>query len=109
MGTVTGMVQRLTVSAGVGTNAVGLSDVGLIVAALRSRCGHYIFVVWFLLLLLLSSFFPRLILAVAERISTIHAIHGVALKERKERVFIWRFFGHGGTLKALRHGSLSFT
>ena len=84
------MVQRLTVSAGVGTNAVGLSDVGLglIVAALRSRCGHYIFVVWFLLLLL-SSFFPRLISAVAERISTIHnAIHGVALKERKERVFI---------------------
>jgi len=30
--------------------------------ALRSRCGHYILVLWFLLLLL-SSFFPRLISA----------------------------------------------
>jgi len=27
-------------------------------AALRSRCGHYIFALWFLLLLLLSFFFP---------------------------------------------------
>ena len=31
----------------------------LFMAALRSRCGHYIFVLWFLiLLLLLLSFFP---------------------------------------------------
>ena len=27
----------------------------------------------------------------------------------KGRVFIYRFFGQGGTLKALRHGSHSFT
>jgi len=84
MGTVTGMVQRLTVSAGVGTNAVGLSDV--IVTALRSmRTLYFRHVVSSSS----SSFFPRLISAVAERISTIHnAIHGVAPKERKERVFI---------------------
>jgi len=34
-------------------------------AALRSRCGHYIFVLWFI------SFFPRLISAVANWMSTI--------------------------------------
>jgi len=34
-------------------------------AALRSRCGHYIFILWFLL----SSFFPRLISAVAHWMS----------------------------------------
>jgi len=42
----------------------------LIMAALRSRCGHYIFVLWFLL----SSsffFFPRLISAVLDWMSTI--------------------------------------
>jgi len=44
----------------------------LIMAALRSRCGHYIFALWFLLPLLLS-FFPRLISAVADWISTILA------------------------------------
>jgi len=39
-----------------------------IMAALRSRCGHYIFALWFLL----SSFvFTRLIWAVAEWMSTI--------------------------------------
>jgi len=36
-------------------------------AALRSRCGHYIFALWFLL----SSFFARLISAVADWMSTI--------------------------------------
>ena len=39
-------------------------------AALRSRCGHYIFALWFLLLLF---FFPRLISAVADFMSTILA------------------------------------
>ena len=38
----------------------------LIMAALRSRCGHYIFAPWFL-----SSFFPRLISAVTDWMSTI--------------------------------------
>jgi len=37
----------------------------LIMAALHSRCGHYIFALWFLL------FFPRLISAVADWMSTI--------------------------------------
>jgi len=41
-----------------------------VMAALRSRCGHYIFALWFLLLLLLS-FFSRLISAVADWISPI--------------------------------------
>jgi len=36
-------------------------------AALRSRCGHYIFALRFLL----SSFFPRLISAVTDWMSTI--------------------------------------
>jgi len=41
----------------------------IIMAALRSGCGHYIFVLWFLLL---SFFlFPRLISAVADWMSTI--------------------------------------
>ena len=41
----------------------------IFMAAVRSRCGHYIFVMWFLLLL--SSFFPRIISAVAEWVSTV--------------------------------------
>jgi len=41
----------------------------LIMAALHSSCRHYIFALWFLLLLL--PFFPRLISAVAELMSTI--------------------------------------
>jgi len=41
-------------------------------AALRSRCGHYIFILWFLLSFFLSSIsFPRLISAVADWMSTI--------------------------------------
>jgi len=44
-----------------------------IMAALRSRCGHYIFALWFLsIFYLLSSFFiPRLISAAADWMSTI--------------------------------------
>jgi len=34
-----------------------VADIWLFMAALRSRCGHYIFALWFLLLLLLTSFF----------------------------------------------------
>jgi len=40
----------------------------LFIAALRSRCGYHIFVLWFLLFLL---FFPRLISAVTDWMSTI--------------------------------------
>jgi len=42
---------------------------GLFMAALRSRCGHYIFALWFLFLLL--SFLPRLISAVTDKMSAI--------------------------------------
>ena len=46
-----------------------LTHTCLVMAALRSRCGHYIFTLWFLL----SSFFfiPRLISAAADWMSTI--------------------------------------
>ena len=50
----------------------------LLRVALCNRADHYIFMLWFvlLLLLLLSSFFPRLISAVGDWMFT---IHGVAL------------------------------
>ena len=47
----------------------------LIMVALRSRCGHYIFALWFL-----CYFFPRLISAVRDWISTsLNCTHGAAL------------------------------
>jgi len=46
-------------------------------AALCNRAGHYIFAVWFLLLSVF--FFPRLMSAVAEWMSTILLTYGVAL------------------------------
>jgi len=41
----------------------------IIMAALHSKCEHYIFALWFLSFFL--SFFPRLISAVADWMSTI--------------------------------------
>jgi len=49
----------------------------LFMAALRSRCGHYIFALWFLPSS--SFFFPRLISAVAQWMSTILLHNDVAL------------------------------
>jgi len=52
----------------------------LIMAALRSRCGHYIFVIFlsFFHFLFLSSFYHRIISAVADWMSTIYTpAHGV--------------------------------
>jgi len=46
------------------------SVIGIFMAALRSRCGHYIFILWFLLSFYLLSF-PRLISGVADWMSTI--------------------------------------
>jgi len=44
----------------------------LFMAALRSRCGHHIFALWFLSYIYLLSFFiPRLISAAADWMSTI--------------------------------------
>ena len=44
----------------------------VIMAALHSRCGHYIFVLWFIsIFYLLSIFIPRLISAAADWMSTI--------------------------------------
>jgi len=47
----------------------------LIIAALRSRCGHYIFALWFLLLFFLSS--PNLSRRILDVYHT--STHGVAL------------------------------
>jgi len=44
-------------------------SVSIIMVALWNRADHYIFALWFLLLL--SSFFPHLISAVADWMSTI--------------------------------------
>jgi len=43
----------------------------VIMAALCNRADHYIFALWFLSSIYLSSFFPRLISAAAGRMSTI--------------------------------------
>ena len=43
----------------------------IFIAALRSRCGHHIFALWFLLFICLLSFFPRLISAFADWMSSI--------------------------------------
>jgi len=40
-------------------------------AALRSRCGHYIFALWFLSIFLSIFFIPRLISAVGDWMPTI--------------------------------------
>ena len=48
--------------------------VSLVMAALRSRCGHYIFVLWFLLLIFSSPNLSR------RRLDVYHtSTHGVAL------------------------------
>jgi len=62
-----------------GINFLVLS--GFFMAALRSRCGHYIFALWFLssMFYLLSFFIPRLISAVAAWMPTILSTRGVAL------------------------------
>jgi len=43
----------------------------VIMAALRSRCGHYIFALWFLSSIFYLFFIPRLISAVTDWMSTI--------------------------------------
>jgi len=47
--------------------AAGAASFLIIMATLRSRCKHYIFVLWFLLL----SFLPRLVSAIADWMSTV--------------------------------------
>ena len=49
----------------------GIGQTIIFMAALRSRCGHYIFALWFLSIYLLSFFIPRLISAVAHWMSSI--------------------------------------
>jgi len=53
------------------TFAISSPDELLVMAALHSRCGHYIFILWFLTFFLLFSFFPRLISTVADWMCTI--------------------------------------
>jgi len=77
-------------------------------AALRSRCGHYIFILW---LLLSSSFFcflsfPRLISAVADWMSTIFAWCGLSANLRcRSETCCTRLAGNTGRKKSpkIRH------
>ena len=58
----------------------------LVMVALWNRAGQYIFALWFLsFFFFLLSFFPRLISAVGDRMSTILP-HGVALVRIKFRM-----------------------
>jgi len=59
------------------SNSMILSYYLLVMATLRSRCGHYIFALWFLLLSFFLFFylFPRLISAVADWTSSVDHIH----------------------------------
>jgi len=52
-----------------GSLPILFSCTSLVMAALRSRCGHYIFAMWFLSFYL--SFFPRLMSAIADWMSAI--------------------------------------
>jgi len=67
------MLPRITHSTGHGYSTRSLKWPPFM-AALWNTAGHYIFVLWFLLLssifYLLSSFFPRLFSAVADWMST---------------------------------------
>ena len=56
-------------------------SVGLFMEALWNRAGHYIFAMWFLSSSSSFFFFPRLISAVADWMSTIYtSTHGVVLE-----------------------------
>jgi len=70
------MFGRATITLDIGPHSsvilICTGNVGLIMAALWNRAGHYIFVMWFLLLsFFLSFFFPRLISAVTDCMSAI--------------------------------------
>jgi len=60
-----GQVKLPQTSLQLGQSAVAdyMDELSVIMVALRNRADHYIFILWFLLL---SSFFPRLISAVAD-------------------------------------------
>jgi len=63
------MFGRATITLGVGPDSSGFFFYLLLMAALRSRCGHYIFALWFLYSFFLC--FLRLISAVGDWMSTI--------------------------------------
>jgi len=73
-GTLSNAFQCLWGSLHVSLNAsVPLLYLGaiMIMAALHSKCEHYIIVLWFLLSIFFFFFFPRLFSAVADWMSTI--------------------------------------
>jgi len=49
----------------------GICNGYFVLAALLSRCGHYIFILWFLLLSIFYHFFLRLFSVVTDWMSTI--------------------------------------
>jgi len=81
----------------------------LIMAALHSRCRHYIFAMWFLLVS--SIFFLSSPNLSRRRLDVCHTCrHRVALRKRKgKEEYLYSAFLHQGTHEALRHGSHSFT
>jgi len=84
---------------------------GFIMAALRSRCGHYIFALWFFsIFYLLSSFFiPRLISAAADWMSTIllHMAWPSANLECRSEMCCWRLAANTGRKKVAKNRHLS--
>jgi len=67
-------------------------------AALRSRCGHYIFV-----LFLLLSFFPRLISAVGDWMSTLVRILNAGVKCVRSVPHGWLEMQDSKIAKKIRH------
>jgi len=61
----------------------------LVMAAMRSRCGHYIFMLWFLLLLSIFFFISSPNLS-RPRSDVCHtSTHGIALCEFRMQVWVW--------------------
>ena len=74
---------------------------GVIMAALCNRAGHYIFTLWFLSFFLLLSFFPCLISAATDWMSTIlwHVVCLSANLECRSEIFCTRLAGNAGPKK----------
>jgi len=78
-------------------------------AALRSRCGHYIFAMWFLsIFFFYLSFFPRLISAAADWMSTIlrHMVWPYSNLECRSEMCCTRLAANAGPKKVAKNRHL---
>jgi len=78
----------------------------VIMTVVRSRCGHYIFALWFLLSSSSSFLFPRLISADGDWMSTIfHTWCGLStnLECRSEKMCCMRLAGNAGPKHSLKY------